>query len=93
MRKVAKINLFELRKEIHRLEKNFGVSNMNNPEKAIFAFIAQGESTITKIQKDDYFKDYSLSTIKRVVIALLSKAMINSRIGDDKRERILTLNF
>jgi hypothetical protein len=90
MRKVAKINLFELRKEIHRLEKNFGVSNMNNPEKA---FIAQGESTITKIQKDDYFKDYSLSTIKRVVIALLSKAMINSRIGDDKRERILTLNF
>ena len=91
MRKVAKINLFELRKEIHRLEKNFGVSNMNNPEKAIFAFIAQGESTITKIQKYDYFKDYSLSTIKRAIINLSSRGMVISKIGEcDRRERILS---
>ena len=93
MKKLVDINLFELRKELHSQEKMFGLSDMNEPEKAIFAFIAQRETTITKIQKYDYFKDYSLSTIKRVVIALLSKAMINSRIGDDKRERILTLNF
>jgi|SaaInlLV_10m_DNA_3_1039740.scaffolds.fasta_scaffold11066_1 DNA-binding MarR family transcriptional regulator len=94
MKKVANVNLFELRKEIHRQEEKFGVSNMNNPEKAIFAYIAQGESTITKIQKDDYFKDYSISTIKRAIINLSIRGVITSRIGKcDKRERILSLNL
>ncbi len=42
MKKLVDINLFELRKELHSQEKMFGLSDMNEPEKAIFAFIAQG---------------------------------------------------
>ena len=91
MKKLVDINLFELRKELHRQEKVFGLSDMNEPEKAIFAFIAQGATTITKIQKDDYFKDYSISTIKRAIINLSSRGMVISKIGEcDRRERILS---
>ncbi len=64
---------------------------MNRPERAIFAFIVEGDSTITKIQKDDYFKNYSLSTIKRAIINLSNRGMITSKISEcDKRERILS---
>lgn len=91
MEKLVDINLFELRKELHRQEKIFGLSDMNRPERAIFAFIAQGDSTITKIQKDDYFKNYSLSTIKRAIINLTNRGMVTSKISEyDKRERILS---
>ncbi len=91
MKKLVDINLFELRKELHRHEKMFGLSDMNEPEKAIFAFIAQGETTFTKIQKYDYFKDYSLSTIRIAIINLSNRGMIISKISEcDKRERILS---
>jgi len=68
MEKLVDINLFKLREELRSQEKIFGLSGMSNSEKAIFAFIAQGDSTISKIQRNDYFKDYSLSTIKRAII-------------------------
>ena len=91
MEKLVDIDLFELRKELHRQEKIFGLSDMNRPERVIFAFIAQGDSTITKIQKDDYFKNYSLSTIKRAIINLTNRGMVTSKISEyDKRERILS---
>ena len=91
MTKLVDINLFELRRELHSQETIFGLSGMSNREKAIFAFIAQGDSTITKIQKDDYFKNYSLSTIKRAIINLTNRGMVTSKISEyDKRERILS---
>ena len=94
MIKAVEINLFELRRELHRQEKMFGVSDMSVPEKSIFAFIAERDSTIARIQKHDYFKDYSLSTIKRAIGSLLSGGEITVRISEhDKRERILSLDL
>ncbi len=91
MKKSVDTNLFKLREELRSQEKIFGLSDMSNPEKAIFAFIAQGDSTISKIQRNDYFKDYSLSTIKRAIINLSTRGMIISKISEyDKRERILS---
>ena len=60
--------LFDLRKSLIEFEENLGLSNLSDLEKAMLEFIgnqAVDNATLTDIIQNEYFKNYSLSTIKR----------------------------
>ena len=68
--------LFDLRKSLVEFEENLGLSNLSDLEKAMLEFIgnqAVDNATLTDIIQDEYFKKYSLSTIKRGLVSLLIK--------------------
>ena len=86
--------LFQLRKALDECEKEFGLNNYSEVERAVFSFVtanANENSTITSIINEPYFSKYSLSTIKRAVLFLTSNGVIKSEQSlVDKREMILT---
>ena len=84
--------LFQLRKALDEYEKEFGLSDYSEVEKAVFSFISSNaNATITSIKNDPYFSKYSLSTIKRAVLVLTSNGTVNAvQSNVDKREMLLS---
>ena len=91
--KNAVSKLFQLRKALDECEKEFGLNNYSEVEKAVFSFVpANVNVTITSISNEPYFSKYSLSTIKRAVLFLNNNGVIKSEQSlVDKRKMILTL--
>jgi DNA-binding MarR family transcriptional regulator len=85
--------LFQLRKSLDEYEKELGLGNYSEAEKAVFSYISSNSNaTITSIKNEPYFSKYSLSTIKRAVLFLTSNNLINANKSNlDKREMILSL--
>ena len=53
--------LFQLRKALDEYEKEFGLSDYSEVEKAVFSYISSNANvTITSIKNDPYFSKYSL---------------------------------
>ena len=90
--KNALSKLFELRKALYASEKEIGLDHLSEVERAVFSFVtSNGNVTITSIRKHPYFKRYSLSTIKRAVLALQNDGLIKSQKSKtDGREMHLT---
>ena len=86
--------LFQLRKSLDECEKEFGLNNYSEVERAVFSFITSNSNvTITSIKKNPYFSKYSLSTIKRAVLFLTSNGLVNAEQSSlDKREKVLVFN-
>ena len=84
--------LFQLRQTLDKCEKDLGLANLSEVEKAVFSFITSNKDvTITLITKHPYFAKYSLSTIKRAVLALQNDGLIDSQKSEiDGREMHLT---
>ena len=84
--------LFQLRKALDECEKEFGLSDFSEVEKAVFSYISSNaNATITSIKNDPYFSKYSLSTIKRAVLFLTSNGDVNAvQSNVDKREMLLS---
>jgi len=89
--------LFELRKSLVRFEEEIGLSELNDLERAILEFVGDpslGDVTLTDIIQDNYFKNYSQSTLKRGLVSLIQKGLINQELGKiDRRQRILKANL
>ena len=92
--KNAVSRLFQLRKALDECEKELGLSEYSEVEKAVFSYISSNaNATITAIKNDPYFSKYSLSTIKRAVLFLTSNNVVKaSQSSADRREMILSLN-
>ena len=90
--KKALSKLFQLRQALDACEKNIGLDHLSEVERAVFSFItSNGNVTITSITKHPYFAKYSLSTIKRAVLALQNNGFIKSQRSEtDAREMHLT---
>ena len=90
--KKALSKLFELRQALEACEKDIGLDHLSEVERAVFSFITSNENvTITSITKHQYFAKYSLSTIKRAVLALQNDGLIKSQKSEiDGREMHLT---
>ena len=90
--KTSLTKLFQLRLTLNGCEKDIGIDHFSEVEKAVFSFIASNENaTITSITKHPYFAKYSLSTIKRAVLALQNDGLIKSQKSKaDGREMHLT---
>ena len=86
--------LFQLRKALDECEKEFGLAEYSEVERAVFSFVTSNiNATITSIKKNSYFSKYSLSTIKRAVLFLTSRGLIRAeQSSEDKREMILTIH-
>ena len=84
--------LFQLRKALDEYEKEFGLSDYSEVEKAVFSYISSNTNvTITSIKNDPYFSKYSLSTIKRAVLFLTSNGAVDAvQSNVDKREMLLS---
>jgi len=91
--KNAVTRLFQLRKALDDCEKELGLNEYSEVEKAVFSYISSNtNATITAIKNDPYFSKYSLSTIKRAVLFLTSNEVVKAEQSAlDKREMILTL--
>jgi hypothetical protein len=84
--------LFTTRQTLHKLEDGLGISHLSESGKSIYALIASSQVTRACIQRHDYFKQYSLSTIKRVVDELISLGLIHAEPSKvDKRKKLLLL--
>ena len=85
--------LFRLRKALDECERELGLNDYSEVERAVFSFVTSNVNvTITSIKNEPYFSKYSLSTIKRSVLSLISNGVIKSEQSlVDKREMLLTL--
>ena len=85
--------LFRLRKALDECERELGLNDYSEVERAVFSFVTSNVNvTITSIKNEPYFSKYSLSTIKRSVLSLISSGVIKSEQSlVDKREMLLTL--
>ena len=83
--------LFQLRKALDECEKDFGLTEYSEVERAVFSYITSNTNvTITSIKNDPYFSKYSLSTIKRAVLFLTTNNIVSAdQSSVDKREMIL----
>ena len=90
--KKAVNRLFQLRQALDACEKELGLSDYSEVERAVFSYITSNTHvTITSIKNDPYFSKYSLSTIKRAVLFLTSNSIISAnQSSEDKREMILS---
>ena len=90
--KKALSKLFQLRQTLDEYEKNIGLDHLSEVERAVFSFITSNKDvTITLITKHPYFAKYSLSTIKRAVLALQNDRLIKSQKSEiDGREMHIT---
>ena len=84
--------LFQLRQTLDQYEKDIGLDHLSEVEKAVFSFIISNKDvTISLITKHPYFAKYSLSTIKRAVLALQNDGLIKSQKSEiDGREMHIT---
>ena len=84
-------NLFKMRKSLDKFEQEMDINEFSNLEKSVLEFIASANNaTITSITKTDYFRKYSLSSIKRAVNALIDYKFIKQVVSlSDKRSKFL----
>jgi len=84
-------NLFKMRKSLDKFEQEMGINEFSNLEKSVLEFIASANNaTITSITKTDYFRKYSLSSIKRAVNVLIDYKVIKQVVSsEDKRSKFL----
>ena len=80
--------LFQLRKALDECERELGLNNLSEVEKAVASFVSSScSTTITAIKNHPYFAKYSLSTIKRAVLSLQNQGIISSeQSSTDRRE-------
>ena len=80
--------LFQLRKALDECERELGLNNLSEVEKAVASFVSSNCcTTITAIKNHPYFAKYSLSTIKRAVLSLQNQGIISSeQSSTDRRE-------
>ena len=80
--------LFQLRKALDECERELGLNNLSEVEKAVASFVSSNCcTTITAIKNHPYFAKYSLSTIKRAVLSLQHQGIISSeQSSTDRRE-------
>ena len=90
--KTALTKLFQLRQALDAYEKEIGLDHLSEVERAVFSFVTSNKKvTVTSITKHPYFAKYSLSTIKRAVLALQNDGLIKSHKSKiDGREMHLT---
>ena len=90
--KTALTKLFQLRQALDAYEKEIGLDHLSEVERAVFSFVTSNKKvTVTSITKHPYFAKYSLSTIKRAVLALQNDGLIKSQKSrTDGREMHLT---
>ena len=85
-----KNKLYELRQDLRKAEKSLGLDEFTETEKAVYALIQQTPTYRESIIKDGYFKNISLSTMKRAVQVLLESERIEAKVDvDDNRKRLL----
>jgi len=93
MKKKIIESLFKHRKSLVITENRLGLIELNEREKAILEFIASRNGTrIVDVCNESYFSNYSISTIKRGIIGLKDKKMVEIRskkINENRRDRIL----
>jgi len=78
--------LFELRESLDTYERELGIDQLSEVEKAVLEFVMhKKDATITAITKNQYFTKYSLSTIKRAVGVLLSNDIISANQSNADR--------
>jgi hypothetical protein len=87
--------LFEKRQNIRQLEKRLGFEGvLNDNERAMLEFIACRKSTrITDINKEEYFNNLSLSTIKRGILSIQDKKLVKQIETTDSREHAMVLDL
>lgn len=91
MPKLKTAELFEVRKLLRQHENSFG-KNLNENERAIIGFIASRKGTrITDICNEGYFKDLSLSTIKRCVANIKKNKLVKIVKSADGRDRSMAV--
>jgi hypothetical protein len=83
--------LFGMYTKLRKYEDMLGLEDIAGPSKLIFAFISnEVETTIAKVNDNAFFKNVSLSTIKRSVTELLNNNLIVAHTSKyDLRERVL----
>lgn len=82
--------LYTTRERLSNLEEQAGIEKLNNVVKQTYAFIDNGATTRADMLRHPYFKDVSLSTLKRAVEELLELELIKViRIGNDGRKKYL----
>ena len=93
--KTALTKLFQLRQALDAYEKEIGLDHLSEVEKAVFSFVTSNKKVnVTSITKHPYFAKYSLSTIKRAVLALQNDGLIKSQKSrTDAREMHLSLSI
>jgi len=76
-------------------EKQLGLSELSEREKATLEFIASRQGTrIADVVNETYFSDQSFSTIKRNVLKLKRLKLIKTndvKTNNDKRDRVLVM--
>ena len=76
-------------------EKQLGLSELSEREKATLEFIASRKGTrISDVVNETYFSDQSFSTIKRNVLKLKRLKLIKTndvKTNNDKRDRVLVM--
>lgn len=84
--------LFTDRERVRKLEKSLGIGHLSEPAKSVYAFIANGPTTIAVMFRHAFFEGTSMSTIKRAVDQLKNEGLIKSTKGKvDARKRFLFL--
>lgn len=82
--------LYTTRERLSNLEEIAGIAKLNNVVKQTYAFIDNAPTTRAEMNRHPYFKDVSLSTLKRAVDELLELELIKViRIGNDGRKKYL----
>ena len=90
-------NEFELNKSWMKLVKNKRTrdainEDLSDTEFSILCFISSEPTTRSKILRHSYFKNVSLSTIKRSVEYLILYGLVSATTGElDSREKTLRL--
>jgi DNA-binding MarR family transcriptional regulator len=88
-----KQKLFETKQYLARKEKRLGIDHLTYSARNVYAFIAdKDDTTISKIDRHDFFSNTSLSTIKRAVKILEVYELIEiTPCILDNRNRLITI--
>ena len=82
--------LFEMREKLRDMEDFYGLGDLTESERGIFAFISNQETYRDEIINNEYFQDISLSTMKRAVARLIDlELVIAVPCKIDKRKKLL----
>jgi len=88
-------NVFKYREDIRTFEDKIGMESLTESERAIVEFIAERDGTrITDILNNPYFKDLSISTVKRHIAKLKKSKHIKhggTENTGDKRNKPLII--
>jgi DNA-binding MarR family transcriptional regulator len=84
-------NLYKARTQLIYLEEKKGITTLNEVVKQTYAFIDNKPTTRAEMLRHPYFRNMSLSTIKRAVTELLELELIKVMPSKhDMRKKYLT---